>query len=698
MDSPLLPPCPEPQLSASGVLHEVESLTLSAKPHRTSLFPRPIISQHSKSDPNILDHDINLDNSIEACRRRDAFEEHLRMSPYDSPDFWSTSSSESGSEKMPTIGLADLPEELQQSILSILLGNLKSTSSAANAGHGTRDWRRAMRHPRAKEITNLALVSRTWRKIVQERLYRHITIKGTRQGLEECQDWFLAHPHLQHYVRHPEFWVPVWERRAGHADPYNRTLAANSSGVHAGDLSALSRSAERLRAPSDNTGPSLSNAPPLATTTLDPYESLHSAYQLSSQRATLAEIFHTITILFAGARVLTIEGGHCKKPPAIQRFRPDAPPDAALPVLAHIQTLVLRGAWNTLRSAGDFAPLARALPALRDFQAAYAKPKLAAYAAVHALLRGPLLPRTLTHLTLHLDGFYHKKPLAPPKALALRRSHHCCAPLGRLFPQLEALTLTGRVCAHLFAAAADAAPRVPPSQRRRFRACDLVLKNVCRPLPPACPVHGPPLAAAAAAPDHDGPGPPMPSSVHIEAADSDAPHIVGPPGALAAGGSAAAAAHVMMAAVNWTDTPGISNPAFIAGFEALVLAAARALAAYPAWDRLRVRFVDLEAAYPLLAPYFTLAGDAAAGVWSEPILAALAAARPKARFADLNVGDGKGGGNGEGPGGGGEGTASPNAAWSSRESLAYPSARPTSIKASSYRAFAEGATSLRNIF
>ena len=173
MDSPLLPPCPASLLPSSGVLHEVENLTLSVKPQSTSLFPRPIISQHSKSDPNILDHDVHLDNSIEACRRRDAFEERLRLSPYDSPDFWSTSSSESGSEKMSSTSLADLPEELQQSILSILMGNLKSTTSAANEGHGTRDWRRAMRHPRAKEITNLALVCQTWKKIVQERLYRH---------------------------------------------------------------------------------------------------------------------------------------------------------------------------------------------------------------------------------------------------------------------------------------------------------------------------------------------------------------------------------------------------------------------------------------------------------------------------------------------------------------------------------------------
>ena len=480
-------------------------------------------------------------------------------------------------------------------------------------------------------------------------------------------------------MRHPEFWVPVWERRTGYADPYNRTLAGSGSGANADLTAGLSRSTERLRVPPNPAFSLFTGPPPPATSTLDPYESLHSAYQLSSQRATLAEIFHTVIVLFAGARVLTIEGGHCKKPPAIQRFRPDAPATATLPVLPYIQTLVLRGAWNTLRSADDFAALAAALPALRDFQAAYAKPKLAAYATVHALLRQHLLPRGLTHLTLHLDGFYHKKPLPPHKALALRRHHHCCAPLGRLFPQLEALTLTGRVCAHLFAAAADAAAHVPPSQRQRFRACDLVLKNVCRSLPPAFPVHGTtsagddvPIASPVAAP----------TSVHIEATDSDTPQVVGPPEALAA------------AAAAWTDTPGIHNASFIAGFEALVQAATRALAAYPGWDRLRVRFVDLEAAYPLLAPYFTLRGDACAGVWSEGILAGLAKARPHARFADVRLVGGRAGGEGEGVGVGGGGAPGPVHAQYHNVTLG---SRPSAIKASTYQHFMDGAASLRSV-
>ena len=90
------------------------------------------------------------------------------------------SSSDTARDPAPTTQLMDLPEELQQLILSLLLGNLRSTSAAASSaaagardGHGTRDWSRALRHPRTRTATDLALVSRTWRTLVQERLYRH---------------------------------------------------------------------------------------------------------------------------------------------------------------------------------------------------------------------------------------------------------------------------------------------------------------------------------------------------------------------------------------------------------------------------------------------------------------------------------------------------------------------------------------------
>ena len=69
--------------------------------------------------------------------------------------------------------LKSLPEETQEAILEHLVGNLSSISSSAGVRNGTRNWNNAMRHPRARELTNLALVSPLWRHMIQQRLYRH---------------------------------------------------------------------------------------------------------------------------------------------------------------------------------------------------------------------------------------------------------------------------------------------------------------------------------------------------------------------------------------------------------------------------------------------------------------------------------------------------------------------------------------------
>ena len=72
------------------------------------------------------------------------------------------------------IRLQDLPEEIQQGVLDSLMGNLSSTSSSAVVqSHGMRNWSNAMRHPRGRYLSDLALVSPSWRRMIQERLYRH---------------------------------------------------------------------------------------------------------------------------------------------------------------------------------------------------------------------------------------------------------------------------------------------------------------------------------------------------------------------------------------------------------------------------------------------------------------------------------------------------------------------------------------------
>ena len=67
----------------------------------------------------------------------------------------------------------DLPEEVQQIFLDMLVGNLKPTCPSSATSHGMKNWNNAMRHPRQKSLSNLALVTPLWRYMIQSRLYRH---------------------------------------------------------------------------------------------------------------------------------------------------------------------------------------------------------------------------------------------------------------------------------------------------------------------------------------------------------------------------------------------------------------------------------------------------------------------------------------------------------------------------------------------
>ena len=68
------------------------------------------------------------------------------------------------------IHFEDLPVEIHEAILDHLLGERTSSSTG---GLRMRSWAKALRHPRRKDLANLALVSQLWRPLVQERIYRH---------------------------------------------------------------------------------------------------------------------------------------------------------------------------------------------------------------------------------------------------------------------------------------------------------------------------------------------------------------------------------------------------------------------------------------------------------------------------------------------------------------------------------------------
>lgn len=67
----------------------------------------------------------------------------------------------------------DLPIEIHEVILDYLFGERTSPVGAKTPGTPTVSWSKAMRHPRRKVLSNLSLILRVWRPLVQDRLYRH---------------------------------------------------------------------------------------------------------------------------------------------------------------------------------------------------------------------------------------------------------------------------------------------------------------------------------------------------------------------------------------------------------------------------------------------------------------------------------------------------------------------------------------------
>jgi hypothetical protein len=74
----------------------------------------------------------------------------------------------------PRKTVSNLPLEIQGLILDYLFGDIHAvTSSSTSLLSGANCLSSAMRHPRRRALTDVALVSRTWRELVQERIYRH---------------------------------------------------------------------------------------------------------------------------------------------------------------------------------------------------------------------------------------------------------------------------------------------------------------------------------------------------------------------------------------------------------------------------------------------------------------------------------------------------------------------------------------------
>ena len=395
-------------------------------------------------------------------------------------------------------------------------------------------------------------------------------MKGTKAEIEECGDWFLTHCHLQPYVRHVEFWVPVWEMKTSTQQPFFQS-----------NISQQTRNR-----------PNAINSPP-SPGIFDDSNNLTQAYQLSSHNATLEELFACAQGLFPEACCVTIEGGHCKKPPRIQHFRQTSLATIAssnqgnpmlqlstvrsnterqMPILPNITTLVLKGAWNIIRQESDFHSIVRALPNLREWHCTYSKPKTQSYTTICSVLKQ--FPSKISHINICLEGLYGKQSSSLQKWRKVFPSHHICHNLGRIAPQLETLIYTGRVCSCLFSTAAESAKDYRDNSR--LKSVDLIVKNCCR--------------------------------------DTK----------------------------SWNDMTGIHSMSFITLFTALVVSAVRSLGVFPALNSLRIRFIDLDSPCPLMNPYFQLKGNKVSGIWNEEILAILRVVKPAAEFEELGLAEAEG--------------------------------------------------------
>lgn len=367
----------------------------------------------------------------------------------------------------PSKSIPDLPIEIQEAIINHLAGVL----GLPKTNHNSRNWSSAMRHPRRRMLSDLALVCKTWRPLIQERLYRHLKIKGTRTELQICGDWFLTHPHFQSYVRHVEIWVPLFEVMTG---PRPRAI---------------------VRIPPDS--PIREDYPTNPRSQAEELVPTRRMFQ-NTDNASLEEIFGCTKVLFPEACALTIEGGHCKKSRKIQHFRlakdgflpmPSSPGvdksgffdrtrtrHRHFPEHMKISTLILKGSWNIVRQSSDFHNLTGPLPNLREWHCVYAKPKTDAYKAMCSVLRH--FPPTISRINICLEGLNGKQPSSLAKWRKLYPEYHICKDLGRLMPQLEALTFTGHVCGSLFkhAVAANTSLRDAP----RLKSVDLFVRNCCR--------------------------------------------------------------------------------------------------------------------------------------------------------------------------------------------------------------------------
>lgn len=194
----------------------------------------------------------------------------------------------------------------------------------------------------------------------------------------------------------------------------------------------------------------------------------------SEENATIEEIFQHMQ-LFTSARVLILQGGHANTPPELRHFRngEDDEPARGLPRLPHIETFVMRGAWNLVRKYHQWKKISRALPALREWHAVYPTIRSDVDELMCKMFRHP--SNHLRHVHLNLEGTGIGEEIGPLQQFP----DTVCARLSELTFGLETLSFTGKICdvffGHLAYLAREA--RWPP----RLRSLELSVLSCCPP-------------------------------------------------------------------------------------------------------------------------------------------------------------------------------------------------------------------------
>ncbi|KAM3524553.1 hypothetical protein MY4038_007678 [Beauveria bassiana] len=387
-------------------------------PARPSSTPYPFTDTKEAADSSTLDFALALAL------------DHITTSP---------AADETSRQRRPAAHFTRLPIEIHEAILDHLLGvspkicprsGLWSPNVAGSLGSSLRSSRR-------REMTRLALISPTWRILVQQRLYRHLKLKGTVGSINQAIVHFAGPgQHLADHVRHIEIWFPVFQ-------PSHGPLALSDTFL----------------------------LPVILTDGLSA-----ASYALAGNNCTLEDVFKFVSFVLPRTRVLTLEGGERRKAPQVVHFnynRRCLHSEPSLPLIPSVTTLVTKGQWNLMRDHSDFVSILGALPNLEEWQGAYSKPKSKSYITVSGFM--PFIPASIKHLSLCLENDYRREAVVP--AFYAKASHqtHICAVLGNIIPRLEQFSYTGRICHHFFQVASQSA--VAPS---RLRSIDITLKNCCR--------------------------------------------------------------------------------------------------------------------------------------------------------------------------------------------------------------------------